>query len=104
MTKHTPGPWEACKSMVPVIDTENLVWNGDYVIWEGDKPIAEVNCCDGIGEVQAGYNARLIAAAPELLEAICYLRGVCQGQTHAQFEEALEMADSAISKAKGETE
>ena len=46
--KHTPGPWRAEK----------------YCIWAGDKYIAGTQT--GIGEPQEA-NARLIAAAPDLL-------------------------------------
>lgn len=69
--KHTPGPW--------YVDKECAIWrrppaelyqNGGGVA--GDKPLATVH--EGwYGEDVTGYpaqaNARLIAAAPDLLEA-----------------------------------
>lgn len=56
-TKHTPGPWEAQE-----IAPEDPQW-GACEIWpaNGDRPVAPMVC--GVD------NARLIAAAPELLEA-----------------------------------
>ena len=58
--KHTPGPWEAER-----IDNSNCV----YIKCERGFFIA--TCHDGVrGESNAIANARLIAAAPELLEAL----------------------------------
>lgn len=59
--KHTPGPWRYCK-------TNGSPTHGEHVI-AGAKPgyLAEVRDC-GSGDV--GANARLIAAAPDLLEAL----------------------------------
>lgn len=58
--KHTPGPWRVARQN-PSPTT------GEWMV-SGAKPgyLAEVRDC-GSGDVQA--NARLIAAAPELLEA-----------------------------------
>lgn len=60
-TKHTPGPWETC-------DPEDY---GDYdgncrVILGDDLRVAVVLGVDGENEA----NAHLIAAAPDLLEAL----------------------------------
>lgn len=64
-TQHTPGPWRYCK-------TNGSPTHGEHVI-AGSKPgyLAEVRDC-GSGDV--GANARLIAAAPELLAALVELR------------------------------
>lgn len=59
--QHTPGPWR--------VDRQNpSPTTGEWMI-AGQKPgyLAEVRDC-GSGDVDA--NARLIAAAPELLEAL----------------------------------
>ena len=60
--KHTPGPWEVSEE-----------WHGDlyidsYIEGEGDTALAKIvnNVCK---TDQAEANARLIAAAPDLLEA-----------------------------------
>ena len=51
-----------------------------------------------ISKAQARANARLIAAAPDLLEALVALRGACM----AKHPSLLDQADKAIAKAKGE--
>lgn len=69
---HTPGPWHRAAyrdsqqlSLTVYADTPNGTWEVAKAIgWGGD------------GEDQAGANARLIAAAPELLEA---LQSICDG-------------------------
>ena len=62
-TKHTPGPWTIAESMYGV---GNLLVAG---VVKDHQPIA--NCgYDDTGESQA--NARLIASAPELLEALTF--------------------------------
>lgn len=69
MSEHTPGPWHAD------VDSDH----GDYVIWtERGKFLANVGTGEEAGEDRAEClafdvakaNARLIAAAPELLEAL----------------------------------
>jgi len=47
-------------------------------------------------------NARLIAAAPDLYEALCYLLETSTGQTHEQWLEAMDMARAAIAKVQEE--
>ena len=54
MSKHTPGPWE----------------HNDYQIIAGETVIA--NCTYGDRNSNNANDARLIAAAPELLEALQY--------------------------------
>lgn len=72
MSKHTPGPWYP--------DPKGYVWRRPLTdLYEyggavaGDKPLATV-CKGWWGENEQGYpveaNARLIAAAPDLL-AVC---------------------------------
>ena len=86
MSKHTPGPWRTARQN-PSPTT------GEWMI-AGGLPgyLAEVRDC-GSGDVAA--NARLIAAAPELLAACLE---VAQGYT----TRGSEMARAAIAKATGE--
>ena len=50
--EHTPGPWKADR----------------FCIWQGETYIAGTQT--GIGEATQQANARLMAAAPRLLEAL----------------------------------
>ena len=81
-TKHTPGPWVEIRS------------RGDYVIQERRRSnrkriIASVDVVNGEA------NARLIAAAPELLDAL--KAAVAYPITGNWYE----MAEAAIAKAEG---
>jgi hypothetical protein len=81
MSAHTPGPW---------FMTEG------WVMAEADKkPIANFNFY-----AATEANARLIAAAPELLEA---LRALLAERSHAaQLSDACFAARAAIARATGE--
>lgn len=108
-TKHTPGPWRVeCQNGSPT--------TGEWMI-AGAKPgyLAEVRDC---GSGCASANARLIAAAPELLE-VCekvsalYGRlwdvadqdgaGFLSPESVKEYDEAHRMIFAAIAKAKGES-
>lgn len=58
-TKHTPGPWEA-EVRTPI---------GITYVWQGGTENAIAKVYAGVIE-DAEANARLIAAAPELLDAL----------------------------------
>jgi len=62
MTKHTPRPWT-------IIEVPN---ERRPLVAHGDLPIARIHPAQGSMEA----NARLIAAAPDLLEALMGARGV----------------------------
>lgn len=67
-TKHTPGPWAVYHDHPDADTAKSLA----HIRALGAEPhlneIASVYCCDIATEQTA--NARLIAAAPELLEAL----------------------------------
>jgi hypothetical protein len=98
--KHTPGPWE--------LKSEG--WKGQFIYGtdehaKGVRFIAKVSLdFDG-----AEANARLIAAAPELLEALKGLdEAYCRAGTLSKSErledrKRLMAARAAIAKATGET-
>ena len=95
-SKHTPGPWAV---ELPYGEP------GVYVTAappRGTNPLI----CRMSGPVQtaeAVANARLIAAAPDLLAALENLRlGVVNWISRGVSEEDLEAAEAAINKAKGE--
>lgn len=83
MSKHTPGPWQADPSTGVVFDQVGLA------VQTGGR------CCSE--ESQA--NAQLIAAAPELLEALKNARALLRGEMGQGFD--VEMIDAAIAKAEG---
>jgi hypothetical protein len=92
-TKHTPGPWHLDDEAQP-----------DYVFSRDMKMIATLR---GEGdELPLIANARLIAAAPDLLEALEHMVAVSNWATTIQSEEQYDAmitkAEAAIRKAKGE--
>ena len=95
MSAHTPGPWEVENSKdehngVEFPQGYNIVSeDGQYIV--GDAGILE-------GEIDEA-NARLIAAAPELLEALRFVLTAHGEQLH----DAFAMANAAIAKATGES-
>lgn len=92
--KHTKGEW--------FVATDNNVYSQ-----HGDARIAIVEADFNISEQEAEANARLIAAAPELLEALQILlkshRQLTFNANHSLSDSPIEeMAANAIKKAKGE--
>ena len=94
MSGHTPGPWTAFQSTASFFDV--VKGNGEY-----DPSVASVWASEGR---PAGANARLIAAAPDMLEA---LRAVVSALNNrdATNDEALAIyarCIAAIAKATGQ--
>jgi hypothetical protein len=84
--KHTPGPWEH--------DGDEITsTSGDYI----------ATTAYGVSESQAEANARLIAAAPDLLDALREIAEVPpeSGRYREWMERAQRIAESAIAKATG---
>ncbi len=89
-TKHTPGPWKV---------------DGDTYITAHSLIIAHCKQNGSLKLEDAQANARLIAAAPELLEALEYavLGLKAEQPSDYSFDLAFSMARAAIKKAtKGE--
>ena len=102
-TKHTPGQWTAD-------DNEGYgvlrIWSGMSPTGSGTTPGKLVATVHGdSGETDA--NGQLIAAAPELLNALQRLVKVLEGQitsVHAaERASPIAQARAAINKATGET-
>ena len=93
MAKHTPGPWEYDYGIVPPDGPEK--YSDIYVIGDDREPIiiAEFNNC--IPEGLA--NARLIAAAPDLLAV---LKHAVHWHDQLRATDVKRMED-AIAKAEG---
>lgn len=86
--KHTPGPW-----LLP--EEPNEYQYG----------IIALNPTKFVASVTGGANARLIAAAPELLEALVICEDVIAragGCSSDMRLDAVEKARTAIAKARGE--
>jgi len=105
MSNHTPGLWKVRKRMVPVIDSEAFVWDGNYIIFDGDVAIAEVSC-DDVGTEQATANAKLIASAPELIKALKVIAVWANNPSNngADYGDIHDLSMETIAKAIGETE
>ena len=91
MNKHTPGPWKAPK---PTIGDSNCLYIGEKT---GNWDICVINTTTAPTPKQAKANARLIAAAPDLLEALEQLTAVCNYQYKgtAAYNQALEAVRKA---------
>lgn len=86
-SKHTPGPWRAN--------------NRDKTSKQGWEVLAENKAITGWGSVQTTEaNARLIAAAPELLEALVFCRSVMLSNGVFETSERLVMkkAEAVLAK------
>lgn len=108
MAEHTPGPWEAdCCDVTgarPPGDSGVRFWS---VVGKGDYrgSVCNVHSAEHIGGItiaERDANARLIAAAPDLLEA-CYIGlGVALAFEEESDRSASEKIRAAIAKAKGQ--
>ena len=91
--KHTPGPWEHN-------DTDMLQVQGRVMGYS--VPISLIQK-RSVGPMQAKANARLIAAAPELLEALKQLVNRFEQSGAYDHDHTIELAQSVIAKAEGQS-
>jgi hypothetical protein len=97
MSKHTPGPWVARRNVAFwEVAPESIKFDGPYKI--GDVCASDPERPDG-GLQEA--NAKLIAAAPDLLEALQYVAARLR-EIDGQIEE--DVVYKAIKKATGEAQ
>lgn len=99
MSKHTPGPWRQFEH------------NGNVMVCAGPSHLATVAIGGAMDESSDRANARLIAAAPELLDALrtileyaeCYddAGPRAAGWQSAELRADIEAARAAIAKAEG---
>jgi hypothetical protein len=83
-TKHTKGPW--------FVD--------DNQIWGNGIPLAEIYKITVMSKEEQSANARLIAAAPELLEALQEF--IKLGSSAGSNENLIAQATLVIAKATGD--
>jgi len=91
-TKHTPGPW------VTSPEPNGIEWVVDAGPW------GICVCADAPGLGTAEANARLITAAPELLEALETLLGFVENKRFPDtiyVRNAINEAEAVIAKATG---
>lgn len=89
--KHTPGPWTASEgfpSDVWHVDMEGRLFS--VVVSRSDQPETVMP----VSEVKA--NARLMAAAPELLEALEYMLDACEAHGVSDNDFPIQLARTAI--------
>ena len=90
MTKHTPGKWEVWE-----------VWGGGLNVREAKSHDFIASCgANGYSMEQMQSNARLIAAAPKLLEALKKVYVRLPEETPSDLK-VIEMVKQAIAKAEG---
>jgi hypothetical protein len=90
-TKHTPGPWTQYRDSRGYVRIQSNVQGGPVAF------IEEMNNTGGTEQDHA--NARLIAAAPELLEALERITRVASVELTGRRDDVLEQARAAIAKA-----
>ena len=97
MSKHTPGPW--------LIEAQNCHFGDIATVHNTDEKWVTIYAPHwmetGMDEKEQSANARLIAAAPELLEALQMLMND-PGEDRIKSS-AWDAARAAIAKATGET-
>lgn len=105
----TPGPWSVKVDDQSGIGRTHSVYICTKAGWP-EGQLARVNVQDGLGEREA--NARLIAAAPDLYEAVAAFLAYDAGDDDApdagvrmmlDYDHALTLARAALAKANGET-
>lgn len=88
--KHTPGQWFINRESTDCPDGKlSIEVYGDYFIAQVDEGVCQE------------ANARLIAAAPELLEALQEIVAAADGSGWSQLDAKLAKARAAIKKATG---
>ena len=98
MNKHTPRPWRTIESANKTMRT---VVGPDFL---GQGYIADVNLCrtSDAQDVDGEANARLIAAAPELLQLVKDMREAFYVKgTRKALLAVMERSKSVMEKAEG---
>lgn len=98
---HTPGPWEYVPKLTASENHKGFFIRAEKAARNGKWALADVQPGDQDGHLGEA-NARLIAAAPELLEA---LSGLFERFAHGEAIQTDQwiLAGAAIDKATGDT-
>ena len=92
--RHTPGPWKAVEA----------AYNPPGWLWVQNGPgalLADVHQNVNIPLDARNANARLMAAAPELLEALQEIITAADGEGWNQLDAGFTKARAAVAKAMG---
>lgn len=98
MSKHTPGPWLIAESVVSRHAITNM-----RRIRSKNEGLEHGAVCDVYGiqdGSEASANARLIAAAPDLLEALQGMIEVVSNTEYGEIDRKLAVKDARASIAK----
>lgn len=102
--KHTPGPWRVVDGPglcgISVVSNNFKSWNEppQHAFW------VHSTIYNDKGIMNAKANARLIAAAPEMLEIVKAYRNFLRTMAHTEGEvRTFEHVESIIAKAEGKT-
>ena len=110
-TQHTPGPWKFNQPYIVKANSDPNGSCGDSVIAITSNTVSHVRFAANVASFEDAANARLISAAPELLEALQAMLSAMWN--HFEYyhdgddddwtscELALDKARAAIAKAKG---
>lgn len=103
-TKHTPGPWEFSTSPEGWSFTIHISQEDGAPYTTGYSDVGYIiQTCRGEEESTQMANARLIAAAPELLEALCEATAWLHAHKHTLCAQSIcDQVDAAIAKATGQ--
>jgi len=105
MSKHTPGPWEVSRLPPKTPDDCTTGYEREWVYISGQDHIGLATAVwrlDGERSETCEANAHLIAAAPELLEALVDFIKLFGADDDPMLIELLNKAREVIAKAKGE--
>jgi hypothetical protein len=113
-SKHTPGPWRVTNSdVLPTEGDDGLrligIYAGEVVKSPHENMVTGyIDCggkfvasCNTRSDHEAEANARLIAAAPDLLEALEDALEIISDHLDNDFPDFLHFARAAIAKTKG---
>jgi hypothetical protein len=98
MSNHTPGPWVRCT------EAPKIIMSGSFIDGHQGYIVCSVSGNDNSGfyvnEEEAEANARLISAAPELLEALEGVERLCSQSGYVGVNgQYLKVVRAAIAKA-----
>jgi hypothetical protein len=97
MGTHTPGPWAITRE-----DHAHAIVSEEFVI--ADVFTFQPDCAGVRTDAEGEANARLIASAPDLLDALQAVVNDLEmwpGEKNPEFFESMKAARTALAKAKG---